>query len=142
MTECIPTLKRAELGDNGAGGTAFKIVPLVEGVENLQLEYGIDTDNDSGPDVFTADPDNYACVGAACVTNWRNVMAVRVNLLARNTEATPQYVDSKVYLLGRKADGSDNVIPANGNGYGDAFKRHVYQGEVRINNAALRRLVR
>ena len=138
----IPTLKRAELSDNGAGGTAFKIVPLVEGVENLQVEYGIDTDNDGGPDVFTADPDNYACVGAACVTNWRNVMAVRVNLLVRNTETTPEYVDTKVYLLGRKADGTDNVIPANGTGYGDAFKRHVYQGEIRINNAALRRLVR
>jgi len=36
----IPTLKRAELG---LAGNSFSIVPLVEGVENLQIEYGLDT---------------------------------------------------------------------------------------------------
>ena len=137
----IPTLKRAELGVNGTT-TAFKVVPLVEGVENLQIEYGIDTDNDGAPNIFTADPDSYACAGSACVANWRNVMAARINLLVRSTESSVSYTDSKSYTLGRKADGTDNVFPVNGNGFGDGYKRHVYQAEVRLNNPAGRRMVR
>ena len=131
----IPTLKRADLG---AG--SFSIVPLVEGVENLQIEYGVDTDNDGTPDTFTADPDalTYAgCATAPCVVTWRNVMAVRVNILARNTEATQGYVDSKVYTLGKKANGTDNTFGA----YNDSIKRHAYDGQVRINNVSARRLV-
>ena len=52
----IPTLKRAELGPG-----AFTIVPLVEGVENLQLEYGLDTavPTTGTPAVYTADPNTY-----------------------------------------------------------------------------------
>lgn len=138
----IPTLKRAELGPGAAGVTTFSIAPVAEGIESLHLEYGIDTDNDSAPDVFTADPDSYACVGAACITNWRNVMAARISLLVRSTEPTAGYVDTKVYTLGRSADGTFNRYPASGVGLGDAYKRHVYQAEVRMNNPAGRRLVR
>jgi type IV pilus assembly protein PilW len=138
----IPTLKRAELGAGAGGATAFKIVPLVEGVENLQIEFGIDVDNDGAPDVFTADPDSYACAGSACVANWRNVMAARLNLLVRSTETTPGYVDTKVYVLGKKADGTENRFPATGTGYGDAYRRHVYQAEIRLNNPVGRRMVR
>ena len=47
----IPTLKRAEIGTDGE----FSIVPLVEGVEDLQLEYGLDTNGDSMPDATSAD---------------------------------------------------------------------------------------
>ena len=138
----IPTLKRAELGTGAGSGTAFTIVPIAEGVENLQIEYGLDLDNDGAPDVFTADPDNYACAGSACVANWRNVMAARLNLLVRSTEATPGYSDAKVYVLGLRADGTENRFPASGTGYGDGYRRHVYQGEVRLNNPAGRRIVR
>ena len=38
----IPTLKRVEIGNQG-GTLAPLTVPLVEGVENLQMEYGLDT---------------------------------------------------------------------------------------------------
>src|SRR5206468_6990775 len=44
--KALPTLKRAELV---AGGT-IKSTPLVEGIENLQIEYGLDTTNDGAPD--------------------------------------------------------------------------------------------
>jgi type IV pilus assembly protein PilW len=138
----IPTLKRAELGAGAGGAAAFTIVSVVEGVENLQIEYGLDLDNDGAPDVFTADPDNYSCTGSACVANWRNVMAARLNLLVRSTEATPGYTDTKVYVLGHNADGTDNRFPASGTGYGDGYRRHVYQAEIRLNNPAARRMVR
>jgi type IV pilus assembly protein PilW len=131
----IPTLKRAELG-----ATGFTIVPLVEGIENLQIEYGVDTNNDGTPDTFTADPDAFtyaACATAPCVVTWRDVMGVRINVLARNTEISPGWNDTKTYTLGKKADGTDNVIAA----ASDAIKRHAYEGQVRMNNPSARRLV-
>src|SRR5205085_10936501 len=52
----IPTLKRAELG---AG--AFNIVPLVEGGDNLQLEYGLDSTvpTTGSPAAYNADASRY-----------------------------------------------------------------------------------
>lgn len=128
----IPTLKLASLG---AGG--FAISPIAQGIENMHFEYGIDSDLDGVPDAFTADPDSFnGCAGPACVAHWRNAMAVKINLLARNT--TPShgdYLDNKTYVLGLKANGSQNVIAA----ANDKFRRHVYQSEVRLNNPAGRR---
>jgi type IV pilus assembly protein PilW len=124
----IPTLKRVELG---AGGFS-QPVPIAQGIENLQLEYGIDTNNDGIPDIFTADPDTVpACAGAACVANWRNVMTVRIYLLARNTSPSGDYADSKTYSLGLTATGGANTVTPGG-----PYKRHVFQAEVRLNNPA------
>jgi type IV pilus assembly protein PilW len=128
----IPTLKRAELG-----ATGFSIVPLVEGIENLQLEYGLDTSAvpDGAPDVFTADPDNYTGAGAAGATgNWRNAVAARVNVLARNTDSTPGYTDTKLYTLGLNADGSANAYTPAGSAL--SYKRHIFTAEVRLTNPA------
>src|SRR5882724_8934387 len=89
----IPTLKRAELG---AG--AFNIVPLVEGVENLQLEYGVDTavPTTGSPAVYTADPSSYnGCAPATCVGYWRNSVTAKINVLTRNLTTTQGYSDSK-----------------------------------------------
>src|SRR6185503_1275195 len=64
----IPTLKRLEF--TGAGYTE---VPLVEGIERLQIEYGIDTNGDGSPDAYTPDPDNYTyagCTSCNPANNW------------------------------------------------------------------------
>lgn len=127
----VPTLKRAELG---AGG--FTIVPLVEGVENLQIEYGLDTTvpTTGMPAVYTAAPGIYnGCAPAACVNYWRNTVAAKVHVLARNTTATPGYVDSKTYTLGLLADG---VTPNTLGPYNDGFKRHAYDGVAWLTNVS------
>ncbi len=126
----IPTLKRAELG---AGG--YTIVPLVEGIETIQFEYGIgNTANSAKIDAYTADPNTYnACASTACLLNWLHTYSVKVNLLARNVEQSPGWTDNKVYALGLKADGSANVFPASGT-YGDRYKRHAYNAVVRLDN--------
>lgn len=130
----IPTLKRAELG---AG--SFSIVPLAEGIENLQIEYGMDTNADGAPDAYSANPDSYnSCSGAACVTNWQNVVMAKLHLLARNTEATAGYSDGKTYTLGLKADGTANSVSIGADSL-RPYKRHVYQAMVRLNNPAGRR---
>lgn len=135
----IPTLKRAELG---AG--SFSVAPLVEGIEQMQIDYGIDTDSDGVPNGYTQNPSAYAsCSGIDCVKNWRNVMAVRVHLLARNIESSVGYSDSRTFALGFKDDGS--VITA-GVGSGNditldnsRYKRHVFTETVRLANPSWRR---
>ncbi|TFW33150.1 PilW family protein [Massilia horti] len=137
----IPTLKRAELGSDG-GAATYTVVPLAEGIENLQLEYGLDVTpvnrGDGVADVFSADPAGVnGCNTPACaVANWRTVVAVKVNLLARNTQQTQGWTDTKSYKLGQDAAGNEITIPA----ANDQYKRHVFQSQVSLPNPAGRRL--
>lgn len=126
----IPTLKRAELGPG-----AFTIVPLVEGIDNLQLEYGLDTNvpTTGSPAVYTTDPGSYSgCAPPACVGNWRNTVTVKINVLARNLTPTQGYSDTKTYTLGLNAAGTANVVGP----FNDSFKRHVYSTVAVLYNTA------
>jgi type IV pilus assembly protein PilW len=126
----IPTLKRVELG----AGTST-IVPLVEGVENLQIEYGVDTSvpTTGTPAVFTANPDIYnGCLPAVCVGYWRNTVAAKINILTRSTTTTPGYVDTKIYTLGLNADGTVNAVGP----FGDGYKRHAYESDATLINSS------
>lgn len=114
-TDTIPTLKMLEFVD-GVQTT----LPMVEGIENIQYDFGVDNSIDGGPESYLAAP---------AATDWKNVMAVRVNLLARNNEATAGYVDTKSYQLGSLA------IPAQA----DSYKRHAYSELVRATNLSGRR---
>lgn len=119
----IPTLKRLELSANG-GATTFTLIPLVEGIENMQLDYGLDADKDGYPDVYSAAP--------ASTTDWANVMTVSVNLLARNNDPTTGYADTKSYTLGNNAAIAAPAAAIN-------YKRHVFSELVRAVNPIGRR---
>jgi len=125
----IPTLKRADLG---LTGNSFSIVPLVEGVENLQIEYGLDTTATGTPSVYTANPDSYVPCAASPMTCWRNTVAAKINILTRNTTTTQGYVDAKLYTLGLKADGTVNTVGP----FNDAYKRHTSESVVTLSNTA------
>lgn len=132
----IPTLKRVEIS-NKNGALAVTTVALAEGVENLQMEYGLDTNNDGATDVYTTDPASYGgCSADTCaVANWTSVVSAKLHLLTRNTQADATYTDSKTYVLGANADGSANVItPSNTH-----YKRHVFQSTVVLPNPSGRR---
>lgn len=132
----IPTLMRLEL-DRVGGAPGWRTAPLVEGIEEFNLEYGIDQDGDGAPDAYTADPSDFpvgGCVGDCPRDNWTNVVTVRMFVLARNLEATAGYTDTKTYVLGVDKNGADvTFTPA------DGFRRHVYSGLVRIANVSSRR---
>lgn len=116
----IPTLKRVQML-NGA----LRTVSLAEGVENLQIEYGIDRTNDGQPDAFV----RAGAIGAAVPDVWENVVAVRLHLLTRNAEATAGYTDPRTYQLGAGV----SVTPA------DAFKRTLMTTTIRLVNVGGRR---
>lgn len=130
----IPTLKRAELGADGAV-LGYSTVALVNGIDDLQFEYGLDTSADGVADRFAANPAT-GCADAACaVANWRQVVSVKLSLLSRNIETTQGYTDAMQYKLGRDADGEEIVVGPKG----DGFKRHVFQSQVALPNLAGRR---
>ena len=140
--DSIPTLKMVEFM-NGAQTT----IPLVEGIEYMHFDYGVDylplSNTDGAADCYFPNPSSItaaqktACetaTGTAGVftdtaTNWSNVVTVRASLLARNTEATAGYTDNKSYTLGSSA------VPA----INDSYKRHVYSQLVRVVNISGRR---
>lgn len=69
--------------DGDGNASLFQVIStnapteLVEGVENMQISYGIDTDNDEAVDQY---------IGAGAVTNWDKVISARINLLVRTLE--------------------------------------------------------
>jgi len=121
----IPTLKRLELTLDSGGNLNMVTVPLVEGIENFQVDYGLDNDGDGAPDggAYIADP--------ASVVNWMRVMAVQVFVLARNTATSPDYNDTKTYTLGT----AGAITPTGG---ATQYRRHVYSSLVRVKNPSER----
>ncbi len=118
----VPTLKKMEL-DLATG--AFVVVPLVEGIEYMRIDYGVDNAPaaalDGAPDEFKVMP---------TAEEWPSVTAVRVSLLARNTETSKAYTDKKTYNLGLAGE-----YPA----ANDAYKRHAFTQVIRLVNPSARR---
>ncbi len=131
--QSVPTLTRLEMS-----GGALVQVPLVEGIEEMNIEYGIDTDGDGQPDAYSADPTNYTYVGCTNCTagnNWANVITAHINVLARSVDMSPGHQDTRTYRLGLNAGGVPVVVgPKN-----DRYRRNVYSAMVRIANPAGRR---
>ena len=114
----IPTLKRVELGP----GSFNAPEPIAEGIESLQLEYGVDNNSDGAPEQYLTDP-------VAAGKSWSQVTAVKIHLLARNTEPSAAFTDTRTYVLGGAATTDDTFGP-----YNDHYKRHVYTSVVRLMN--------
>ena len=63
---------------------------LIEGVENLQFVYGIDTDGDLLANQY---------VTADAVPNWNNVISLSIAMLVRSEVETNPDVDTRIYNL-------------------------------------------
>ena len=138
----IPTLKVLELSASG-GATAFSSTPLVEGIENMQVEYGLDTSGDGAVDgLFVANPIDALAPADRTKDKWPDVMAVRVHLLARNNESTAGYLDNKSYAMGVDSASLAQVITPSTDAYGNnvqAYKRRLFSQLIRVVNPSSRR---
>jgi type IV pilus assembly protein PilW len=133
--DTTPTLKRLSLGaDSTNANTIMEIEPLVEGVEYMKIEYGIDTspvtENASTGLIGDGIPDSYVTAPTT-----EAIVSVRVYLLVRSPQATDLYTDTKSYVLGSTSTAGQTLLAA----ANDPFKRHVYSTEVRPTNIAGRR---
>jgi type IV pilus assembly protein PilW len=88
--------------DNGTGPALWRRVglqapqELAEGIENMQVLYGEDTDGDQSPDFYRT---------AAAVTDWNQVVALQVALLAAGTQDRVADADTRTFnLLGEVID--------------------------------------
>jgi len=88
-----PSLYRAVITDDGAGGLTETYEELLEGVETMQLLYGVDADADGAPDNYVAAGDAPLDVAA----NWSRVVSVRIGLLVRTIDEYGNDVDTATY---------------------------------------------
>jgi hypothetical protein len=108
----IPTLCRKAL--SGAG-PSMATECLATGIENLQIEYGIDMSQDGHPNVYLTNP---------TLAQMQDVVAARIFLIARTTDIDTRYVNNKTYSISNAPD----VVP------GDSFHRRVFSTSVSIQN--------
>lgn len=154
----IPTLMRSQFDLSGTTLAHQAAVPLIEGIEGFNVEFGIDSFSDSVPPtavnygqaIAWADSTNKTsptnrgdgipdgtfvhCTTATPCTfdKLTNVVAVKLYVLARAREATAGYIDTKTYALG-----STTLGPFTGDQA--KYKRHVFSTTVRLVNIAGRR---
>lgn len=108
----IPTLCRKVL--RGAG-PSMTTECLAAGIEDLQIEYGIDTTDDGNPNTFVSNP---------TLVQLQDVVSARIYLLARTTEIDVSYTNDKTYTVSN----APAYTPA------DSFHRHVFATNVTIQN--------
>ncbi len=108
----IPTLCRKVL--RGAG-PSMTTECLATGIENLQIEYGIDTTDNGQPNVYLSNP---------TVTQMQTVVAARIFLIGRTTDIDTRYTNTKTYSISN----SPNFVP------NDSFHRRVFSTSVSIQN--------
>jgi type IV pilus assembly protein PilW len=123
----IPTLKRVELSVSG-GVPDWSKATIAEGIENLQVDYGVDSLPAAPAQDGAADGADVKASALAFGT-WPDAMTAKVHLLARSTEKTAGFQDTKSYVLGT------NVVAATNDGY----HRHVFVQSVRLVNPSSRR---
>lgn len=130
-------LWRLDVDAGSAASPPGSATQIAGGIENLQIEYGIDTNADGAPETFTSTP---------AATDWPNVVGARVSVLARAGSATPGYQDDKTYVLGDVCSlppgGSACPTPYSTNApivrsaADQGFKRHVFSTYVTFINPA------
>lgn len=110
----IPTLCTERLSANSMG----PVECIVEGIEDMQIEFGIDSDADGVPNQYKTLP-TAAEMPAAVVA--------RVYLLVRSLNEISGYTNTKNYQLGQKAVAAKN----------DGYLRRVLSTTVQMRNATL-----
>jgi prepilin-type N-terminal cleavage/methylation domain-containing protein len=110
----IPTLCRKTLSPAG-GASSMTTECLARGVEDMQIEFGIDTDNDGSANVYLAAP---------LASQMSQVVSAKIYLLVRSEESDISYVNDKVYTLSNAAAYTPN----------DNFYRRTFSTTVGVRN--------
>jgi type IV pilus assembly protein PilW len=103
----IPALYRMTLGS----GPLMTKQLIASNVENMQVQYGVNTT--AGTRFYNA--------GDVPASEWTSVVAVRLWLLARSTDAEPGYSNTSTYAMG------DQTVTA-----ADGYRRQVFPLVVQI----------
>lgn len=110
-----PALCRKQMTFGNAAGTGIETECIARGIEDLQIEYGLDTDGDGSANRYVPDP---------TLAEMQTVVSARIFLLARTTVEDFTYTDQKTYSLSNAPD----YQPA------DNFHRRLYTITVPVHN--------
>jgi len=108
----IPSFCVESLQQDGFSKECF-----VEGIEDLQIEVGIDTDGDSYANQYVAAP---------TAAQMEEAVSVRLHILVRSINEIQGYTNSKTYVLGSKSTTVN-----------DGYLRQVYSSTVLLRNEQL-----
>jgi len=116
----VPSLFRDTNGSNAQ--------ELVEGIEDMQITYGVDTnpsnDNDPTPGIGVL-PNQYFTADKVPTDMWSRVVSMRIGILARSaTAADPNVKSSNTY----------NVNGKTTNSFNDGIDRRVYTSTIQLRN--------
>ncbi len=123
FSDAIPSLRRQTLVNGGL----IQDEEMITGVENLQVQYGLDTDGDG-------EVERYVDPGSPAVTDDTRIVAIRIWMLVRSEESPgPGFRDVRVYQP-LDAD-NDPIVPA-GPLYPPQFQRLEVTKTVFLRNQA------
>lgn len=112
---------------------AASAVELVDGIENLQVLYGKDTDSDGTPNVYIKAGD----AGLQSTDDWSTVKSVRIGIIARTVNEQDTDIDSGTYDVDGDCP-TDALITDSCYDFtpdaGDRNKRRVFQAVVQLRN--------
>ncbi len=94
VAETIPTLCRMVLNP----GPAFGEDCVAQGIENFQVEWGVDTDGDGNANAYVSVLD--AGLNNAAIADPNEVVSARITVLARSLRPDPTYTNDKTYTIG------------------------------------------
>ncbi len=107
----IPALFRKELVNGGS----VQAQELVEGVQTMRLRYGEDTDGDGVANIYRNTP--------TAVGNWRNVVSVRIGILARTLNRVDQTNDTNTY-----------DVAGTSLSFSDQLRRRAFNSTIQVRN--------
>jgi prepilin-type N-terminal cleavage/methylation domain-containing protein len=120
----IPTLTRLRLSNTGA----MTEEELIENVEQMQIEYGIDTNSDNAPDLYATATE----IDAMATSRWPNVVSTRISVVARSNTRDASFTEAVNYTLagGYVHQTSSSAL------FGEVqqFRRRVYTHTIQIRN--------
>jgi type IV pilus assembly protein PilW len=121
-----PALMRKELADLGGGGVPGDPQELIQGIEDMRLIYGVDTDApaDKIANRYVVAHEVVDLTGPG-TTDWDDVVSLRLGLLIRTPSTVDQQLDTNTYEL---VDGV-SVDPVD-----DRRRRQVYRTTIELRN--------
>lgn len=120
------SLYRRRLNTNNSTLTvAFASEELLDGIENMQILYGEDTDSDTEPERYLT---------ANNVASWNNVVAVKVGLLAHTPDQVNKINDTNSYNVAGTQIADTATTITHG---GDQRLRNVFNSTIKIRNRGL-----
>lgn len=119
----IPVLMRKRLVRSASGTARIATDSVIDGVERLHFEFGIDTDADGNL--------NYMLPTALMSQeHWQqqlgNIVSIRFYILLRSTLPDPRYMNQQIYQMGASRFEAPD----------DHYRRLLLAGSVYFNNAA------